>query len=900
MLKNKFFWTRLMAILLVAAFVLSACQPKATPTTVAPTNPPATAVPTVAPDAWENVDPKGQTVLFWHQHTSERATSLNEIIDEFNKTNEWGITVVGEYQGSYNEVFQKMLTFMNTADAPNLVVAYQNQAATYQIADALVDMNPLADSPKWGLTPEEQADFFPGFFAQDVFPNFNNQRLGLAPNRSMEVMYYNMDWLKELGYTEPPKTPEQFKEMACKATNQPFSKATVEGSIGYELSVDASRFASWTFAFGGDMYDYQNGKYTYDSAAAQAAMTFLQDLFKSGCATIVTESYGDQTDFGSGKLLFSIGSSSGLPFYQTAVDGGGQFEWSVAPIPYTGDKPVMNIYGASVSIPKTTPEQELAAWLFLKYYTSPEVQAKWAKASQYFPVRASVAEGMADYFAANPAYKAAFDLLQYGHFEPPVPGYDFVRTMVNNAMSAIVAEPWPNVAETLTKLNTDGNASLTEQLALMPEPSDPYYKVDPTGQKITFWHNFTKTRKDTLDAIVADFNANNKYGIVLTAENQGGYTDIFNKMLVNLNTETAPDLVVAYQNQAATYQVAEALINIDTLIASPKWGLSIVDKNDYIASFWKQDLFPNFKNQRLGFPAYRSAEVMYYNVDWLKELGYDAPPATPEEFKEMACKAAATPFSKNTSGVSYGYTLSYGNDVASNVPSWTFAFGGDMFDYKKGQYAYNSAAGVEAAAFLQDIFKNGCATMASEAYGEQANFGAGVALFSVGSTSGLPNYKSAIEAGGQFEWGIAALPNKGKAVTNIYGASISIPKTTPERQLAAWLFLKYFTTPEVQAKWAEASGYFPVRISVAEGMADYFAANPIYKAGFDLLKSGKFEPPTVGYDFVRIKVTSTLVSLLADPYPDVQAALDQLTADANTIMAEQLTVLPTPVPTKQP
>ena len=65
-----------------------------------------------------------------------------------------------------------------------------------------------------------------------------------------------MDWLKELGYDAPPTTPDQFKEMACKAVKQPFSKATVEGAKGYELSIDASRWASWTFAFGGDIYDY--------------------------------------------------------------------------------------------------------------------------------------------------------------------------------------------------------------------------------------------------------------------------------------------------------------------------------------------------------------------------------------------------------------------------------------------------------------------------------------------------------------------------------------------------------------------------------------------------------------------------------------------------------------------
>ncbi|OUC07680.1 hypothetical protein RY27_13430, partial [Litorilinea aerophila] len=130
--------------------------------------------------------------------------------------------------------------------------------------------------------------------------------------------------------------------------------------------------------------------------------------------------------------------------------------------PHTTPDPVMNIYGASVSIPRTTHEQELAAWLFVKYYTSPEVQATWAKASNYFPVRQSVAESMADYFEAEPAYKAAFDLLPYGVSEPPVPGYDFVRDMIEQKMAAIM--DGADVAATLAEANEEANAILAEQM----------------------------------------------------------------------------------------------------------------------------------------------------------------------------------------------------------------------------------------------------------------------------------------------------------------------------------------------------------------------------------------------------------------------------------------------------
>ena len=418
-------------------------------------------------DPWASVDPSNQTLVFWHNHTRNRQDALQAIVRTFNESNPYGITVTQETQGSYADIFRKMLGLLGTPEVPDLVVAYQNQAATYQLSDALVDMTSLLQSPKWGLAAEEQADFFPAFFQQDVFPLFDNARLGMAPNRSMEVLYYNRDWLAELGYDEPPSTPEAFKEVACKAVHTPFSKADGSGAMGYQLSLDASRLASWAFAFGGDVFDYETRQYTYDSDGAQQAMAFLQDLYAEGCARPVAERGGAITDFSTGRLLFSSASSSGLPFVRAAVDAGAKFDWSVAPLPHTTPTPVMNVYGASVSMPKSTPERELATWLFIRYFTSPEVQAGWGQVANYFPVRQSAAQRLGDYFERHAAYKTAFDLLQYGHHEPPVPGYDFVRAMAEEALAAIFAQG-RDVEKTLARLNEDANASLREQLEYLP------------------------------------------------------------------------------------------------------------------------------------------------------------------------------------------------------------------------------------------------------------------------------------------------------------------------------------------------------------------------------------------------------------------------------------------------
>ncbi len=77
----------------------------------------------------------------------------------------------------------------------------------------------------------------------------------------------------------------------------------------------------------------------------------------------------------------------------------------------------------------------------------------------------SVADQMTDFFAANPVYAKAYELLPYGIFEPPVPGYDFVRDEIEAVMAAIVDDPTVDVTTALTDFNVVANDILADQLA---------------------------------------------------------------------------------------------------------------------------------------------------------------------------------------------------------------------------------------------------------------------------------------------------------------------------------------------------------------------------------------------------------------------------------------------------
>jgi multiple sugar transport system substrate-binding protein/sn-glycerol 3-phosphate transport system substrate-binding protein len=472
----------LLAMLLTAAMLLAACP--AAPAPSAPAEAPADEAAAEATDApaeegevaegacapategeLAGVDPSGQTVVWWHQHSGEREAGLNGLIDQFNSENECGITVEGQNQGGYGDIREKMNASIAAGDVPaSLIVGYQNDQAFYQLNGALADFDTFVNDPTWGLTEEEIADFYPAFLDQGVHAAFDGQRLGFPPNRYEEMLYYNQTWLEELGYDAPPTTPEEFAEIACAA-----AETKGDGTGGYVLRDDASAVASWTYAFGGDILNEDGTGYVLNGPATVEALTFLQGLHNDGCAHFFTEGY-PETQLAARNAIFTQGSSSGIPFYDIAFNdaateaGRDPDVWGVTAIPHTTPDPVQNVYGGDVMIPVTTPEQELAAWLFVKWFTSPEVQAQWAAISGYFPTRASTP--VDDYVASTDygaQWKQALDLLPYGTSEPQLISYEQVRTRLQEDYNAIMQGA--DVQSTLDATNEFANQVQEELMA---------------------------------------------------------------------------------------------------------------------------------------------------------------------------------------------------------------------------------------------------------------------------------------------------------------------------------------------------------------------------------------------------------------------------------------------------
>jgi multiple sugar transport system substrate-binding protein len=457
---------------------------------------------------------------------------------------------------------------------------------------------------------------------------------------------------------------------------------------------------------------------------------------------------------------------------------------------------------------------------------------------------------------------------------------------------AAAATTAPAAAPTAAKPAAAPTTAAAANVAVTNPPTTPEMvdAINLQGLKVevTYWHNRPQTDQDLLQSMLDDFNKSNPYGITAHAEIAGaGYPDVYNKVNAAIQAGQPPEMSVAYQNQAAFYRAQGAVIDLNPFLKSSKYGLSADDLKDYFQAFLDSDQNPQFSGERLGFPTQRSMDVLYYNADMLKAAGLDSSPRDWKTWEDVACKASAGGGNKT------GWAVQHD---ASTFAAIVFGHGGQILSDDGKSYVFNSPAGVESLAMMQRMFKNKCAVEVptSERNGEQNRFGAGQAMFTLGSSSGLPFYQQAVAGGGNFTWSIDMPPDNGKPAINLYGASISVYKTTPEKELAAWLVLKYLGEKTQTTKWATATGYLPVRQSAKQDVITAFKTDPkwgtvadAYAKMFDWAQYSKVESPVAGYDPVRDLIDKQVMTrVMTDFDTDPKSILDEAVTSANKILAE--------------
>ena len=417
--------------------------------TVLPSKPVKTSLPPTptqaSPQPAVTVDLQRQLIQFWYVREAGAEDLAQKLVEEFNKTNRWGIRVEAVPHASSGVMDEALSSALQEKKLPALLAGYSHDLQYWNAAGILLaDLQAYTEDPAWGLSSSDKQDFYPVIWTQDVLTQTgttqNAVRFGLPWYRTGLVMLYNQSWAKELGFNAPPTTPSQFRQQACAAAKANREDADKEnnGTGGWLIDRQPSALLSWIFAFGGQVEQSGQQGYQFDSPGSADALTYIHELYTQGCAWWVEELDRHET-FANRQALFTTESLQDLVEQQASFrQAGSQDAWMVLPFP-SRQGGSLDVFGPSLAVLKSTSEKQLAAWLFARWLVSPENQARWVLSSGTLPTRDSVLPLLKGEPGGSSQWKQALGLLPYAHVEPAFASWRTLRWSLGDVLSQMLS-----------------------------------------------------------------------------------------------------------------------------------------------------------------------------------------------------------------------------------------------------------------------------------------------------------------------------------------------------------------------------------------------------------------------------------------------------------------------------
>jgi len=272
-------------------------------------------------------------------------------------------------------------------------------------------------------------------------------------------------------------------------------------------------------------------------------------------------------------------------------------------------------------------------------------------------------------------------------------------------------------------------------------------------------------------------------------------------------------IVTAAASKAGTYDV----VLLDCIWPAEFAAAGfILDVTDRIPEEMRADIFPGamesvtYKGRLYGMPWLNDVLYLYYNEEILKEAGYEAPPTTWTELKEMSMAA------KEKGLADYPFIEYFQQDEGLTIAFsyYLLAFGGQFFDADDNP-AFNSAEGLAALQFMADGMNDGFYNPASleSTYEEvRRTFSQGSSLFSINWAYqlNLANDPAESQIAGKAK--IALMPGEeipSATINGGMGLAIMADSQHPEE---AWRYIQHLSSKEIQKQFA--ANALPIWISL--------------------------------------------------------------------------------------
>lgn len=449
---------KLFPLFFIAAIILNACSGTNVTATAdaVPTQqgsePTQTAEPVLETASMLKVNEEalqGLNITVWVPWYGVESDLFNTFVNEFNTQNEWGIQVSVENQVNFSNMYENVTAALPKEEKPNLVIALPDHAQEWFENGAVTNLTDYVNDPKYGI---DSSDIPAVILNQDLA---GEARMAFPAQRNAQVLLWNETWAGTLGFNSMPASAADFQKQSCGAQKSMLTDEFAENDAlgGWLVNTDIMTAYSWMLAFGGGVLE--EGNYHFLTPNNIDAYKFLRELSETSC-TWQSTSADPITAFSNREALFITTNLTDLPGVARAFAAANSTDkWSVMSFP-NGDAGVMAVYGSSYVILDTTDEEQLAAWLFVRWLTDNKQDARWVEATHLFPLHTSTLELLGDYEKTHPQWKQAVDLLPEGKLQPQLASWRTVKIMLGDGFNHMyrVSTPSGQVAAILAQMET--------------------------------------------------------------------------------------------------------------------------------------------------------------------------------------------------------------------------------------------------------------------------------------------------------------------------------------------------------------------------------------------------------------------------------------------------------------
>jgi sn-glycerol 3-phosphate transport system substrate-binding protein len=404
--------------------------------------------------------------------------------------------------------------------------------------------------------------------------------------------------------------------------------------------------------------------------------------------------------------------------------------------------------------------------------------------------------------------------------------------------------------------------------------------------EIEFWHAFTGRLGDLVAEQVKTFNES-QADYTVVASHKGNYSETLNAGIAAFRAGEQPDILMVFEVGTATMMAAKGAIKPVFQVMADAGAT--FDPDAYIGSV--KGYYTDNDGKMLSLPFNSSTPVLWVNRDALTAAGIDPDTDLTTWQKvgavldELKAKGNACPLTTAWQSWIHLENLS----AYHNVP---FATKDNGFAGLDTELVFNGPLQVAHIKAMGDWAKDGKFIYKGRRNEGGADFRAGTCALFTESSAGYAGIKS--EA--KFAFDVRPLPywegtEGAPQNTIIGGASLWVMAgQTDEEYKGVAAFLNFLSSPEIQAKWHQDTGYLPITQAAADltKSQGFYEANP----GTDVAviqmtakaPTGNSKGLRLGsFDQIRGIIDEELEAVWVGD-KDAQAALDSAVSRGNELL----------------